>query len=422
MLERPHVVGVVEVRLGVAGVARRHLLVEALGLDVRVVELGEGVGQLHAGDVELEALGEARVRRVLLGQRRHLHRVMGEEGRLHQLLLRRRLEQGGQQVAVVARLGKRHVALARAPPRRRRRPRDSPRRRRRSSTVACAHGQPRPRPGEIDRLALEAQRRRPQHPLGRRGEHLLGEVHQHPVVDVGPVELEHGELGVVAGGDPLVAEVAVDLVHPRHVADQQALEEQLRRDAQVEVEIERVVVGLERPRRGTAGDDVHHRRLDLEEAVVLEEAAQRRHQPRPRLEHLPRLGVGDEVEVALAVARLDVGQAVELLRQRAQRLGEQDDVVDEQRQLAHAGPHQGAGSAHQVAEVEVGEQRLRRFGELVAAHEELQPGLAVGEVDEPGLAVLADRAHAAGDARRDRRRLELLGGRLPVRSRAPRTA
>ena len=32
------------------------------------------------------------------------------------------------------------------------------------------------------------------------------------------------------------------------------------------------------------------------------------------------LGVDDEVEVALAVARLDVGQAVELFGQRAQRL------------------------------------------------------------------------------------------------------
>ena len=36
--------------------------------------------------------------------------------------------------------------------------------------------------------------------------------HEVVVVGVGLVELEHGELGVVAGADALVAEVAVDLV------------------------------------------------------------------------------------------------------------------------------------------------------------------------------------------------------------------
>ena len=40
----------------------------------------------------------------------------------------------------------------------------------------------------------------------------FGEVHHVVVVRVGLVELQHGELGIVLGGDALVAEVAVDLV------------------------------------------------------------------------------------------------------------------------------------------------------------------------------------------------------------------
>ena len=62
VLEGPHVVGVEAVRLAVAGLARRELLQEALGLDVRIVQLREGVRDLHAADVELEALGEAGIR------------------------------------------------------------------------------------------------------------------------------------------------------------------------------------------------------------------------------------------------------------------------------------------------------------------------------------------------------------------------
>ena len=74
------------------------------------------------------------------------------------------------------------------------------------------------------------------------------------VVGVGLVELEHGELGIVPGGQALVAEVAVDLEHPLEAAHHQALQVQLRRDAQVQVHVERIVVGLERTRRRAAGD------------------------------------------------------------------------------------------------------------------------------------------------------------------------
>ena len=90
--------------------------------------------------------------------------------------------------------------------------------------------------------------------LGDEGDEFFGEVHQVVVVGVGLVELEHGELGVVLGADAFVAEVAVDLVDAVEAADDQPLEIELRRDAQEEVEVERVVVGGEGPRGGAAGD------------------------------------------------------------------------------------------------------------------------------------------------------------------------
>ena len=94
----------------------------------------------------------------------------------------------------------------------------------------------------------------------------LGQVHHDLIVGVGLVGLHHGELGVVARAQPFVAVDAADLEDPFHAADQQSLQMQLEGDAQEQVEVERVVMGDERPGGGPAGDRLHGRRFDLEEA------------------------------------------------------------------------------------------------------------------------------------------------------------
>ena len=95
------------------------------------------------------------------------------------------------------------------------------------------------------------------------------------VVGIGLVELEHGELGVVARREPLVAEHPPDLEHLLEAADHEPLQVQLRCDPQVQVDVERVVVGHEGLGVGPAGDRVQHRRLDLDEAAVLEPSRSR---------------------------------------------------------------------------------------------------------------------------------------------------
>jgi hypothetical protein len=276
---------------------------------------------------------------------------------------------------------------------------------------------PGPRACELDRpalpgqalLALDLPRRRRE-----AGEQLFREIHHLLVVGVGPVELQHGELGVVASRDPLVPKVPVDLVDPRDAAHQEPLQEQLGGDPQVEVEVERVVVSGERLRRRPAGDAVHHRRLDLQEAPGVQKAADAADEGGPHLEHLARLGVGGEIEIALAVAGLDVGQAVPLLGQRAERLGKESEVVDGERQLPQPGADERTGGAQEVAQVQVVEDELGVFGELVRADEELQLLAPVVEIGEDDLPLGADALHPAGDPERDLRRLQLLGGLLPI--------
>jgi hypothetical protein len=105
--------------------------------------------------------------------------------------------------------------------------------------------------------------------------------------------------GLWRGAEAFVAEVAVDLEHLLEAADHQALQVQLGRDAQEQFHVQRVVVGGEGLGRGAAGDGMHHRRFDLEEAVVHHVIADRLDHAAAGDEGEARLLVGDQVEVAL---------------------------------------------------------------------------------------------------------------------------
>ncbi len=79
---------------------------------------------------------------------------------------------------------------------------------------------------------------------------------------------------------------------------------QLRRDAHEQSHIQIVVMGGEGLGGGAARDHVHHRRLDLEKAELVKEAAHVGDDLRAHLELLAHLRVDDEVQVALAIPRL----------------------------------------------------------------------------------------------------------------------
>src|SRR4030095_8189055 len=127
-----------------------------------------------------------------------------------------------------------------------------------------------------------------------------------------------------------VAEDPADLVDALEPADDQALQIQLGRDAQVEIALERLVMRDEGARRRAAGDRVEDRRLDLEEALAVEDPADRLDDRRARLKALPRAFVRPEVDIAAAKTNLGVLQPVPLLRRRRERLREHDERVHEE--------------------------------------------------------------------------------------------
>ena len=239
----------------------------------------------------------------------------------------------------------------------------------------------------------------PRSHLGR-AEDALGDVGDHPlevvrgllVIGVGLVPLEHRELGVVLVRDALVAEVLAQLVDAVDAADDQPLEVELGGDPQVEVAVELVVVGGEGTGECATVERLQDRRLDLDEAVLVEEAADLGDRPGAGLEDAPALLVRHQVELTPTEAGLGVLQAVDFVGRRAQALREQPPVVDRQRQLTAApGRHRRALDADDVADVEVDEQRVGLRPEQVLARVQLDLAAAVAEIDERVLTVSAPR-------------------------------
>ena len=200
--------------------------------------------------------------------------------------------------------------------------------------------------------------------------------------------------GLCARRDALVAEAAADLEHLVEAADDEALEVELGRDAQVEVGVEGVVVRDERPRRGAPGDGVQQGRLHLDEALVPQSAAHVAHDVAAHLQQLARALVGPQVDLALAVAGLDVADAVPLVAEVAARLGQQRPVGHLDRELAAPRPDDLARDADPVPEVALGE----RFEALRLGHagEQLDRPRVVAQLGEGSLALVAQQHDAAG--------------------------
>ena len=401
VLEGAHVVVVVAHGLVVAHALGGNLLGKAAGLINGVIELGEGVGVLVAGNDQLKAVGEARVLGLALGERGDLLRVVAHEGGvddglLAQLVVELKEELAGTPVGLdldavlLAELaqvldgGVHRELLAHA------------------LGGDLGERAARPGAGHVDLLALEGDdlvALLAAADLARDGlEQALGEALHALEVGVGAVGLHRGELGVVREVHALVAELAADLKDALHAANDETLERELGGDAQVEVAVERVEVRHERTSVGAAEDGVHHRRLDLHVALGLHVAADEGDDLAALAEDVANLGVHDEVHVALTVADLAVGEAVKLLGEGPQGLGEHRELRGRDGELAATRAHDGARGAQDVAEVEVGEKRPALVTQDVVAAEELDGAGDVLEHDEGCLALLAQRPDAAGHA------------------------
>ena len=202
----------------------------------------------------------------------------------------------------------------------------------------------------------------------------------------------------MSGVDALVAEVAVDLEDLLDTADDATLEEQFRRDTQVQVDVEGVGVRDERASCRAAVQRLQHRRLDLEEAAALECVTQRTDDSDALAGVVPSLGANDQIRVALTHPGLFAHFLVSD-RQGAQRLGRDLPRVGHHAELAATGADDLTVNEDEVAEVDVG---LPGGQCLFADAGEADHGLQLGTVAflqsrEAQLAGVAHEDDAADD-------------------------
>ena len=381
---------------------------EAGRLVFRVVQLGEAVGDFAAHHEQFKTLGDAGHRVGSARQWRHFDRVVDDIGRFPQLSFSRLFEQRQLQRAQAGRGERldaeflqffldefRIVQLL--------------------GSVARSvlvdrfdDGQAVERLGQVQLAAAVGQGGGAVRIDGGLADDGFREVHQPFVVGVGRVEFHHREFRVVTDRHAFIAEVAVDFEHAVEAAHDQALQVQLGRDTQEHLHVQRIVVRDEWFGRGAARDRVQHRRFHFHELVLFHEAADRRDGGGTRLEGAARLFVHDQVDVALAVLRFLVGQAVEFVRQRAQRLGDQTQLGDLDGQFVRLGLEQRARHAQDIAQVIVVQGGHGRFAREVERGVDLDAavGFRAGSVLQGGeggfLARFALEHHAAGQHHGDR--------------------
>ena len=157
------------------------------------------------------------------------------------------------------------------------------------------------------------------------------------------------------------------------------------------------MVGLEGARGCSAGDLLHHRRFHFEIAAVVEKLAQGLQRFRALYKNFAAFEVGEEVHIALAVAELDVGQAVEFFGQGQHGFGEEGEALDVDGELAGACAEEIAADADVVAEVEKFIEREALLADGVEADVDLEALAVLLQGGEAGLALGANGHDAARD-------------------------
>src|SRR4029079_8195515 len=133
------------------------------------------------------------------------------------------------------------------------------------------------------------------------------------------------------------------------------------------------------------------RRLDLDEAPRIEEAADGGHYLAADEEGAPRLLVHEQVEVTLAITSLRVDDPVVRVRQGPLDLRQELELRHRERRLAGVGLRRVPAHADDVAQVDVEPAQLFRLGQ------ELDLPASVDEVEEDELSHVAATPEAAGE-------------------------
>ena len=155
---------------------------------------------------------------------------------------------------------------------------------------------------------------------------------------------------------------------------------------------------LERVGLGAAGGELERRGLYLEKAMLDHEVAGSLPECALLREHIAKLGIHDNVEIALAEALVGVSDAVPFLRQRQKRFRCHLPTGREHRWLAALRREKSAGRGNEVADIRRVLKEIKTRGvERIRFEDDLETRRAVVEHDEKDRALPADGHDAASD-------------------------
>lgn len=127
----------------------------------------------------------------------------------------------------------------------------------------------------------------------------------------------------MTGINPFVAEAAVHFIDPFQSADEESFQMQFRGNTQVNVHIQRIVMSFERAGCSTAGNSMEHRRFDFQEMTVVEIFTDSLYDLGALDKRIFDFRIDNQVQVALAIPRFFIGQAMEFFRQWPQGFGKE---------------------------------------------------------------------------------------------------
>ena len=250
----------------IAGCRIGILLCEALALVDGVVELGISVAHLPAVHEHLKSLYIAGLIGILLCKRRDLDRMIHNKSRLDQVLLDILLKEEVEDISLGMAFFKFDVMLLRK----------GFGLLGRSNLIeidVCIlfhgiyHGDSLKRLAEIHLDPIVNEGCRAQNLLGNVTIHIFRQIHHTIVICICLIKFHQRKFRIMAGIKTLITEDTADLVNSFQTADDQSLQVKLKRNAEFEILIERIEMGLERTCRCTACIGNEHGGLDLQEAL-----------------------------------------------------------------------------------------------------------------------------------------------------------
>ena len=152
---------------------------------------------------------------------------------------------------------------------------------------------------------------------------------------------------------------------------------------------------LERLRRRAARDRLHHRRLDFAKTARVQKIANFANDRDPLFKHLARFFIGDQVEVTLPIALLDIREAIPRRWHRPQRFAQEGETLDAQRWLAGLGDKTFALDSDEVGQIDQLEDFHLLRSEFLPADKQLHPPARVAQIEEVAFAHVAMRRDAA---------------------------